>query len=1225
MAPTEALTAEPTAAPTEAPTAEPTEEPWDESLCDHANENCEQAPACDVPDCWHIGLDDNYLEIPLCQKGLWLLNQQDRLEREGGGMAAMTRSVRSQVIDLNKADATIYRSGSYRVTGGNLRPGASLTVAENRLVVLELTEVTLNEVRLGDKAQATISAKKLNTVAMLTLGKGTKAELVGGTLTISQVQQPPKPEEGKEKEESKIFITGGSVKAELTEAEGREMHAFPAAGATAATVNGTDAGVDMPQEDGSVYLWLKAPEKGKKWAAAMNGTTLEVRQEADVPDETPQGIQQGQNNTLAGGSYELTGAVAEGTRLIIDQSGVTLMLTDVAFSGTLVEASCPYTLYAKGNTALKSDGYVLAGAGSPRIVADGRLSLEGGVEGGASYEGGAIVLSQIPAGYDAYVVEKALTNQTVTLDGQTIPLMMTQNGELLLPAPGVDKVYAIAADDQQVSIHTVDTAEKWFTLTGENPNAQAGSAAMFTVEGAGSYVTGQISAENAAANAVFRSVQVQNAGAALALSGEKLAVSLEGDNGLVSTDADAISLAGGSELTLNVASGRLLIRQQKDMNGLTLRGNIKIEPEPTLPHACVTIRDGSGNPVPNTALTVMIGGETYEFTTHFDGTLHLWGMNVQSGQALTATDGQQVYTGLIMNGTGDAITGLSIKDVRTEIQPDGTVKVLFACEGAATVGMQVYTGTAEQAMADTYLADANRYYGADGAVSLPPMTAGQVLSLRVFVSNAKGATLTPETADAFQFSDVYHVYSRVMWSTTESADAVYTGKAYKNPLKLPKNAQVSYSGESLTHDGYPAAVGDYVMHVTIPAGDQSYLPGTVDVPFKITRIPLTIVPAPNQEKYQGDMDPMFAFDVQGLLEGDELLGELMREDGEEVGNYAFIADGFSAEDYYTIRIASDAPTFTILPMMEIGGGGFFGVFEKLYPVRQEIVRGDKRTLAVVLNTQDSLTITHSVIGKVILSTEDDEPRFFSPSLSWNQETDEVLLRLRAEAELNKDGGYVTDVMGNPVWGGRYMKISWLGLRHMNQMGIDAISLSNSDAALTFRLEDFLTDEMEALVKEHKGTLKNVRYRFEVVPAQETGEAMDALHPITQGWRMAVSMIIDREETDITDQLPNLLATVDMEPTAAMLTGMELYEEEAFPLQYTLAVETQEGAAALETMFVQPYMPEEMEMVPYPCLMYTHRYLVGGLTQSSIVCAVDAPEQESPEEPAGEESQSTENK
>ena len=42
-------------------------------------------------------------------------------------------------------------------------------------------------------------------------------------------------------------------------------------------------------------------------------------------------------------------------------------------------------------------------------------------------------------------------------------------------------------------------------------------------------------------------------------------------------------------------------------------------------------------------------------------------------------------------------------------------------------------------------------------------------------------------------------------------------------------------------------------------------------------------------------------------------------------------------------------------------------------------------------------------------------------------------------------------------------------------------------------------------------------------------------------------------------------------------------------------------------------------------MYTHRYLVGGLTQSSIVCAVDAPEQESPEEPTGGESQSTENK
>ena len=120
--PTDAPTEEPSPEPTEEPSPEPTEEPWDEALCDHANEYCEQAPACIVEGCEHVTLDANGLEVPLCALGRWLLDQQDALQRSGQGIAAY--SVRSQTIDLNLADATLYRSGSYRVTGGDRREGA---------------------------------------------------------------------------------------------------------------------------------------------------------------------------------------------------------------------------------------------------------------------------------------------------------------------------------------------------------------------------------------------------------------------------------------------------------------------------------------------------------------------------------------------------------------------------------------------------------------------------------------------------------------------------------------------------------------------------------------------------------------------------------------------------------------------------------------------------------------------------------------------------------------------------------------------------------------------------------------------------------------------------------------------------------------------------------------------------------------------------------------------
>ena len=92
-----------------ATTAAPTEKPWDESLCDHANANCEQAPACLQEGCAHIGYDANGLPYPLCKKGAWILDRQDELIRTGVSVMATERSVRANTIDLSLGDATIYR------------------------------------------------------------------------------------------------------------------------------------------------------------------------------------------------------------------------------------------------------------------------------------------------------------------------------------------------------------------------------------------------------------------------------------------------------------------------------------------------------------------------------------------------------------------------------------------------------------------------------------------------------------------------------------------------------------------------------------------------------------------------------------------------------------------------------------------------------------------------------------------------------------------------------------------------------------------------------------------------------------------------------------------------------------------------------------------------------------------------------------------------------------
>lgn len=925
--PTIEPTAEPTAEPTEAPTAEPTAElaptpeptpePWDEALCDHANELCQQAPLCETEGCWHIGLDANGLEIPLCDKGRWLLDQQDALQR--GGAGSMARTVRSNTIDLGKGDAAIYRSGSYQVSGS----GGGLTIAPNRLVVLTMTEVTAKEVRLGEHASLTLKLRGQNKIELLALGNDNEVRIPeGGALTLDEVKRP-------ENSPGKISITGGSVLANLTEAAGRQRMAFPAAGMAAVTVNGEAWNATCTHEDGQLYLWLPAAQEGSQWTATMEGNTLAVTlvETAPLPTDTPE------------------------------------------------------------------------------------------------------------------------------------PTSTPEPTEEPLP-----------------------------------------------------------------------------------------------------TDT----------------------------------------PAPTAVPVFLTVQDGKGQAVANAAMTVQIGETRGEYTTDAQGVIYLPGMDSLEGWGIAATDGQNVYTGVVMNGSAVAIPGLTIQNVKA-VDSGNAVTVTFTCEGAKAVGVQALVGDAPQQLPDDYVPDALRFAGSDGQVTITGLTPGQTVSLRVYACNAEGAALTAESADGFQFGELVHITTRRPWTTDASADAAYTGKAYRNRLDIPEEAEVSYTGKHLNSSGKPVRVGDYTMHVTIPEGSATWLPGTVEIPFSITRAVLTISPEPNQEKYMGEKDPVFSYTVKGLLEGDALSGELTRQSGEDVGSYAFLTDGFVAADHYRLRIASDAPVFTILPAPAVGGGG---VYEVLRPVKQEITRADGRTLYVMLNAQDTLNVRWSSFGQVMFGSADDKVRPFHPSLTWNQETDQVLLRLRAEAELNKDGGYQTDLNGQPLRTGRYLRMGVTALRHLQELGVDALSVSNGEVALTVPISSFLTPKMEQLVKEHRGNMASVRFRLDLIPAEA---AAQGLQSVSQGWQVGACMLIGRESIDITGQLPGLTVAVDVEPVAELLKAMQRYDEQAFATRFTLGMETTQGAKTLESTLVQPFAADELTLAAYPCVLYTHRYLTTSLTEPGLLWMVEGRE------------------
>ena len=1172
-------TDEPTATPDpENPTDEPTATPDPENPTDEPTETPE-IPACDVEGCAHISQDENGLDYPLCRYGRYLLDEEDAYS-----VATLSNDLR--IVDLNRADVTFYRSGQYALIGD--RKGAAVRVVKNRAAILELRGASIDTLTVEANAVVYIRAADNSLASIKKLEVASGAAVIfseGGAISIGTVNS-----------KGDISVEGTNLFADLTEMNGRARYAFSASGVQSVLVEGERyAWAVTPDADGKLYLWLKRPGEGMQWTATVTEGTMTLRQTAKAPSGESGSITPGERNTLKSGTvYTLSGDIAEGTVLEIMESGVTVILDGTTSAGTLIEAGAPYDLIVRGDTILDGRGQMPLIGSAPKITVDGLLSVQGQLPNGTKVLSGVVICSDAPDGYTAWAISVPLARQKVTLDGTAMPLLMTPAGELLLPALADDATYSISADADTIVIETVHAQVLTFNLSENAPNADAGDASRFIVNGQNGYLDGAIHSSGAAASATLRNVQLNSASSVLRVENGALSATLTGSCALLS-DGAPIAL-DNAQVSLNVESGRLVLRNQNDLTGITLRGNVRVEPESDAPHTVVTIRDAQGNPVPNKALTVVIGGSQYRYTTHFDGTLQLWGFGDLTGQDIAATDGETVYSAVIAGKSSSAVTGLEISDIAATDNEDGTLTITFKTTGAKSAGVQVYAGEAPASMPDTYRADAKQYEADGNSVTISGLNTGDVVIYRVYASAEENVTLTESNADGFSFSEeCFHVH-RVKWVPSRTANTTYNAMTYRPRMTLPETASITYSGNNLV-GGLPFYVGSYVMHVKIPEGDPLYLPGTVDVAFSIQKIPLTICPDANQQKNEGEADPArFTFTSIGLLDGDVVSGILKREPGEEAGNYNFVLTGLSAADYYTLRLMDDAPQFTILPTEPSwwGGGG-----ERLNPVQQVIERSDGRKMFVTITTQEQLVLSYSELGSVVRNTADDQPRPFTPSLTWNKKTDEVLLRISAEAELNKDAGYVTDSYGNPVYGARTLRFGYMSLRYMNNAGIDAISFSNKNASVILRLSDFLSADMEKAIKQAGGNLTTTLFRVTIEPVDLPDGA------VTGGWNIRTEMVIDRKPTDISGLLPNAQVAVDMEVVAKLLTNLDRYDEKTFDKHFTL----RRGAQTQESVFIAPYQDDELEKVAYPSVLFASRYLLMPLAESGVVDVVMVPIEE----------------
>ena len=1172
-------TDEPTATPDpENPTDEPTATPDPENPTDEPTATPE-IPTCDVEGCAHISQDENGLDYPLCRYGRYLLDEEDAYS-----VATLSNDLR--IVDLNRADVTFYRSGQYALIGD--RKGAAVRVVKNRAAILELRGASIDTLTVEANAVVYIRAADNSLASIKKLEVASGAAVIfseGGAISIETVNS-----------KGDISVEGTNLFADLTEMNGRARYAFSASGVQSVLVEGERYAWSVtPDADGKLYLWLKRPGEGMQWTATVTEGTMTLRQTAKAPSGESGSITPGERNTLKSGTvYTLSGDIAEGTVLEIMESGVTVILDGTTSAGTLIEAGAPYDLIVRGDTILDGRGQMPLMGSAPKITVDGLLSVQGQLPNGTKVLSGVVICSDAPDGYTAWAISVPLARQKVTLDGTAMPLLMTPAGELLLPALADDATYSISADADTIVIETVHAQVLTFNLSENAPNADAGDASRFIVNGQNGYLDGAIHSSGAAASATLRNVQLNSASSVLRVENGALSATLTGSCALLS-DGAPIAL-DNAQVSLNVESGRLVLRNQNDLTGITLRGNVRVEPESDAPHTIVTIRDAQGNPVPNKALTVVIGGSQYRYTTHFDGTLQLWGFGDLTGQDIAATDGETVYSAVIAGKSSSAVTGLEISDIAATDNEDGTLTITFKTTGAKSAGVQVYAGEAPASMPDTYRADAKQYPADGNSVTISGLNTGDVVIYRVYASAEENVALTESNADGFSFSEeCFHVH-RVKWVPSRTANTTYNAMTYRPRMTLPETASITYSGNNLV-GGLPFYVGSYVMHVKIPEGDPIYLPGTVDVAFSIQKIPLTICPDANQQKNEGEADPArFTFTSIGLLDGDVVSGILKREPGEEAGNYNFVLTGLSAADYYTLRLMDDAPQFTILPTEPSwwGGGG-----ERLNPVQQVIERSDGRKMFVTITTQEQLVLSYSELGSVVRNTADDQPRPFTPSLTWNKKTDEVLLRISAEAELNKDAGYVTDSYGNPVYGARTLRFGYMSLRYMNNAGIDAISFSNKNAAVILRLSDFLSADMEKAIKQAGGNLTTTLFRVTIEPVDLPDGA------VTGGWNIRTEMVIDRKPTDISGLLPNAQVAVDMEVVAKLLTNLDRYDEKTFDKHFTL----RRGAQTQESVFIAPYQDDELEKVAYPSVLFASRYLLMPLAESGVVDVVMVPIEE----------------
>ena len=208
------------------------------------------------------------------------------------------------------------------------------------------------------------------------------------------------------------------------------------------------------------------------------------------------------------------------------------------------------------------------------------------------------------------------------------------------------------------------------------------------------------------------------------------------------------------------------------------------------------------------------------------------------------------------------------------------------------------------------------------------------------------------------------ITGKLVLENVQNPNPVYT--TYGTRLSELTLAQNDDRGQWVFYDenSYAGNVGDNYVNVEfIPNLSKYYLAERGSVLVQVSKADLKIVPDAGQSKVFGEADPKLTFKTQGLVAGDDLSvikGSLLRDTGENAGEYGYDISNLSA-DNYNLSLIDNATKFNIVAKTLDSASLNLNAYSFIYDGKTKTVDVTVKDADKVLVENEDFTVAESSV------------------------------------------------------------------------------------------------------------------------------------------------------------------------------------------------------------------------------------------------------------------------